>query len=176
MTPDSPRREACPTCEFEWDVVDPEEVSARVNAAIGRLATILSANAESADIRPEPARWSALEYGAHVRDVLLNVRDRLILTAVEDHPSPPPLYREERVALNLYAHESASTIAADLEFAARLFTTTFDILRTEHLERTLVYSRQLGETRTLGWTGAQVLHECEHHLDDVRENFARLRG
>jgi hypothetical protein len=168
--------EHCPVCGFVWDAIDPHEVSPRINAAIGQFATIVVANAATALRRPTPERWSAVEYAAHLRDVVLNVRDRLILTVVEDLPSPFPLYREERVALQLYANDTPTSVASDLEFAARLFTSTFDVLRVNYLERRLIYSRILGDERSLGWTGAQVLHECEHHLEDVKENFDLLRG
>jgi hypothetical protein len=174
VTTPNEAREICPGCNYEWAVIEPDEVTPRINAAVGQLATILLANGESAARRPTPDRWSALEYGAHLRDVLLNVRDRLILTVIEDVPSPSPIYRDERVRLGLYADDSAATVATDLEGAARLFTSTFDVLRVDHLDRTLVYSKFLGEIRSLAWTGAQVLHECEHHLGDVRENLTML--
>lgn len=163
-------------CHFEWARIAPSEVSPRIHDAVGQMATILVAHAAIATQRPEPDRWSALEYGAHLRDVMVNVRDRIILAVVEDVPSPYPLYREERVTLGLYANETVPIVAADLESAASLFTRTFDTLRTDYVERTMIYSRLLGDERTIGWTGAQVLHECEHHLQDVRDNVTRLEG
>ena len=174
MTTSSPERELCPVCHFEWAVIDPDEVSPRINVAVGQLATMLSADTELASRRPSAERWSCVEYGSHLRDVLLNVRERLILTSLEDVPSPAPLYREERVTLGLYAGDSPATVSADLEMSARLFTATFDVLRPTFGERTLIYSRLNGDLRTLYWTGAQVLHECEHHLSDVRDNVVLL--
>jgi hypothetical protein len=168
--------ESCPGCGFIWDQVEPHDVAPHLLEAAGQVATLLVANADTARTRPEPARWSTLEYAAHLRDVLLNVRDRLVLCAVEDNPSPYPLYREERVTFGLYAGEDPATVASDLEAAARLFTVAFDTLSPAALERPVIYSRVLNDQRTFRWMGAQGLHEAQHHLDDVRENVTRLNG
>ena len=93
---------------------------------------------------------------------------------VEDEPTPFPLYREERVNIGLYANETPRSVSDGLEVAAQLFTGTFETLRLDYLDRTLVYGYPVAAVRTLGWTGAQVVHECEHHLSDVRENVTEL--
>lgn len=155
-----------------WGDIDSAEVSPRILAATREFGTTLAD--PHADARPEPARWSVIEYGAHLRDVLLVIRDRVILAVVDECPSPPPMYRDHRVALGLYAHDSASVVAADLAVAARLFTSTFDAVAPEHAQRTLIYSQLLGDERTIAWTGAQALHETEHHLEDARENVRLL--
>jgi hypothetical protein len=165
-------REKCPGCGFVWDDIDQSDVSPRILAAAHEFADVLAT--PRADARPEPARWSVIEYGAHLRDVLLVIRDRVILAAVEECPSPPPMYRDHRVALGLYADDSASVVAGDLAVAARLFTSTFDRVAPEYAERTLIYSQLLGDERTIRWTGAQAVHESEHHLDDARENVRLL--
>ena len=162
--------ESCPDCGFIWDDVAPDEVSARVTSAVGLFSILLIDNAALTHIRIEPERWSIVEYGAHLRDVLLLVRDRVILTALEEVPHPFPLYREERVHLGLYAEDTAASIAEELIVAARLFNSAFNHLYPAHAERTLIYSYPLGAERSMGWTGAQVVHECEHHFDDVRHN------
>lgn len=168
----APSPEQCPGCQFVWDDIDPATVSARIRTAVSGLAEILSG--PHATERPEPQRWSSLEYAAHVRDVLLNVRDRIILAFVEECPSPPPIYREHRVALGLYANDGPEIVAGDLAVAARLFTTAFDAISPEHGARPLIYSQLLKDERTINWTGAQGVHECEHHLGDARENAHRL--
>jgi hypothetical protein len=167
-------REFCPVCRFEWASVAPEEVAGRVRAATGSIADALVSDLEGAVVRPEPDRWSSLEYGAHVRDVLWLIRDRLVNTVVEDTPSPPKLHRDERVSLGLYASESPESVARQLPVAAQSFATFFDVLHPENHARTVIYSADFGNVRTLAWTGAQAVHECEHHLGDVEENARRL--
>ena len=167
-------REKCPVCQFEWDVISPEEVSPRIRRAVGEFVDVLQQNRDISSLRPDTERWSIIEYAAHVRDVLLLVRDRLVLTVVEDRPTPSPLYRDERVRLNLYGSETVDSVSSDLEIAAKLFTTVFDVLCPENANRTLMYGYPKPAERSFAWTGAQVLHECEHHLDDVRQNATQL--
>jgi len=166
--------EACPGCHFVWDEVDPATVTTRVDAAIAGFGEALGS--PRARTRPREGRWSTVEYGAHVRDVLLSIRDRIILAAVEECPSPPPIYRDHRVALGLYDADGPDVVAGDLAVAARLFRTAFDAIAPSGGDRPLIYSQLLGDQRTINWTGAQAVHECEHHLADVRENERALAG
>jgi hypothetical protein len=161
-------REQCPGCAFVWDDIVPNDVSPRIVEAARSFASLLAS--AHASTRPEPNRWSTVEYGAHLRDVLFVIRDRIILAVVEVCPSPPPMYRDHRVALGLYSHDGAAVVASDLAVAARLFASTFDDIAPEHAARTLIYSQLMGDERTIAWTGAQALHESEHHLSDAQEN------
>jgi hypothetical protein len=161
----------CEFCGFVWSDFDPATVSVRATEATSAFAALVLSDARAAE-RTEPERWSTLEYGGHLRDVLLSVRDRVILAVVEDVPSPPPIYRDHRVALGLYRHDRADQVAHDLAVAARLFITTFDAVRVEHGERRLIYSQLTGGDVTINWVGSLAVHECEHHLADVRENAA----
>lgn len=62
--------------------------------------------------RPSPDRWSANEYAAHVRDVLLTIRDRLVIGLVEDNPRFKPVYRDEgRQAVHETEHHLRDIIA-----------------------------------------------------------------
>jgi hypothetical protein len=167
-------RELCPVCRFEWAACSPEEVSPRVRAATDAMLAVISADPAGSRVRVEADRWSSVEYGAHLRDVLWLIRDRLVNTVVEDTPSPPKLHRDERVALGLYEGDTAQSLARQLPVAAESFATFFDALHLEHHARTVIYSADFGHVRTLAWTGAQAVHECEHHLDDVRENAQRV--
>ena len=56
--------------------------------------------------RVNPETWSPLEYMCHVRDVFLIQRDRAVLALIEDRPSYPRMYREERVDVVRYGEES----------------------------------------------------------------------
>ena len=122
-----------------------------------------------ADVRrhPVPGVWSVLEYGGHVRDVILNVRDRIILGAVEDEPVPKPMHGAARVDLGLYAADTPDVVADELAIATDLFTRTFAALDDDQLARRIHYGWPVPATRTLLWVAAQTVHEAEHHLADV---------
>jgi uncharacterized membrane protein len=115
--------------------------------------------------RPAPYVWSVLEYSSHVRDVLLNQREGIIVALVEETPTKQKMYREVRVDLGMYAGESAAEVVRGLQLASELFVRTFGVLNAEQLSRTMTYA---GQVRTLAWIGAQAVHEVEHHLADVR--------
>jgi len=167
-------REFCPVCRFEWAAIVPDELPDRMNRAVDEMVMIVSHDPEGARRRIETGRWSSHEYAAHVRDVLLVVRERLILASIEDQPDPAMLHRDERVDLGLYVGESTAETARSLEVARELFLTAHAALAGRFADRTMVYSAAYGGVRTNEWASAQALHECEHHLDDIRENQRRL--
>lgn len=163
--------ESCEVCGFTWELVADDELTDRVAAGTAAAAALLRSGGD-VTTRPAPDRWSTLEYGAHVRDVLLHVRDRVVIALVEDDPEFKPLYRDERVDLGLYAADMPDVVAGELRTAAGLFARTFDLLTAEQLGRTCQYAYPTVGTRTIRWMGQQVVHEVEHHLADTQENSA----
>lgn len=123
-------------------------------------------------VRPDEDRWSALEYGCHVRDVLFNLRDRIVLGAVEDEPFCSPLHGTPRVERGLYEADDPFVTAGEIRAAGAIFARTWELLPNDLRQRTLIYSALTGR-RTLEWVAAQALHESEHHLDDARRCIDR---
>jgi hypothetical protein len=162
--------EACPVCGFVWDDVDPATVPARVRAATSAMADVLRTHPTAMTQRPSPERWSGVEYACHVRDVCWNLRDRIVLGAVEDVPTPHGLHTDNRIAMGLYARDTPEVTAGDLVVAGDVVARTMECLPPHLAGRTLIYGWPRVAERTLHWVAAQLLHECEHHLDDVREN------
>jgi hypothetical protein len=163
--------ESCEVCGFVWDDVPDDDIAPRVRAGIEMLARLLRNTPDVATRRPTPDRWSMLEYGAHVRDVLLVLRDRFVLGVVVDNPGFTPMYRNERVDLGMYGRDDPVAVAAELEVAAGLLTRLLATLSPEHLDRTCQYGYPGPSTRTLRWMAAQAVHETEHHLADVEQNL-----
>jgi hypothetical protein len=164
--------ETCEACGFAWETVADAEIAERIVAGADALAGILAApDRDTLTERPEPDRWSALEYGAHVRDVMLHVRDRVVIALVEDDPEFKPLYRDERVDLGLYAADEPAVVAEELRMAARLFARTFAATSGAQRERPCQYAYPTVQTRTVRWMCQQVVHEVEHHLADVEHDL-----
>jgi hypothetical protein len=157
--------ERCDVCGFEWDALRADEFGARLRAAVEGFAIALRRS--NAHIRPGDGVWSTVEYSCHVRDVILNLRDRILLGAIEDNPVPHRMYPDDRVALGLYANDSPETVTAELRFAAELAIRTIDALSPDQLGRPIFYNYPRPDTRTLLWVTSQLLHEAEHHLGDV---------
>ena len=117
-----------------------------------------------------------IEYGAHVRDVFLTIRDRLVIGLVEHDPTFKPLYRNERIKLALYRADTPSAVAAELDAAAAMLVRLFDAIDPGSLSRSVQYGFPDPESRTLLWMGLQAIHEAEHHLGDVRDNLRQVAG
>ena len=160
--------ERCEVCGFEWDAVGPEDVRTRVAAASGAIAALVRPGGPPVVERPEPATWSALEYGCHVRDVLYNLRDRIVVGLAEDNPVPKAMFADVRLRHGLYQADEPATLATELELAGGLFARTIGALDTDALARPIFYGWPTPATRTLLWVAAQALHEVEHHEADVR--------
>ena len=161
-------------CGFRWDSITADELPQRLRLATDAFCEVIRAAGPRAGQRPEPQRWSILEYGAHLRDVLISVRERMISASVTDEPLGAALHREERVTLGFYALDTPDVTARELEVVSGLFTRTFRALPDGFEQRRFTFSAVSPKVVTIMWAGAQALHECEHHLSDVRENLARL--
>lgn len=165
--------ERCEGCGYVWAEVGTDEVSTRVIEETSRLGHLFrQVDDGAARRRSEPSTWSMIEYGAHLRDVLLVQRDRLVLGVVEDSPSFAPMYCEHRVDLGLYATDSPASLGEELQVAARLFTRLFDQLDATQLQRPVIYNYPEPTTRTVLWLGQQTLHEVEHHGGDIDATVA----
>ena len=161
--------ETCEGCGSCWDAVEPGEVAGRLRAAGRRIGALLAVDTDHA-ARHEPGRWSSLEYAAHVRDVPLNVRDRMILALAQDVPHPPSMYPALRVDAGLYTGETAGLLAADISCVTEIFVRFTQALGEPVWQRRLVYPWPRETERTLVWAAAQVVHELEHHGDDISAN------
>ncbi len=160
-------------CGFAWEAVERGEIGGRVAAGTADIAARIVAAGERSAVRPSPQRWSATQYAGHVRDVLITLRDRLVIGLVEDNPGFKPMYRDERVDLGLYDADTADAVAAELGTATAMFVRLFDAIDPALLSRPVLYGAPNPAPRTLLWMGQQAVHEVEHHGADIAEN---LRG
>ena len=166
--------ERCDVCGFEWDAIAAAEIGPGVRSATAAIAERIERAGAQATRRPSPERWSVLEYAAHVRDVVTNVRDRIVQTLVEDEPTYAMLWRDQRVDLGLYAGDDPAEVGAEVVAAGSLFARTFDRIDPALLSRTGLYTYPVAVHRSVLWIAAQVLHECRHHLADIDEDLALL--
>ena len=161
--------ESCAVCGFVWDVISPPEIAPRMIAAMEFAAGLLEVHSKNALLRRTPDQWSAVEYGCHMRDVLYNIRDKMVLITVEENPQSLPLHGVPRVELGLYRHEDPQTLAVEMRLAGALFTRTFDALPQSSHNRMFLYRYPREAMRNLIWVAAQALHESEHHAADIRQ-------
>ena len=163
----------CDDCGFTYD----EAEAAGAAAAIRRLARtaadqLTGVAAATAGTRPDDTTWSALEYSCHVRDVLLVVRERLLLARREVDPTPAMMGRDERVEHDGYAEQDPTAVARQLVDAADLFANDLDRLDADAWDRTLVFALPTPAPRSLRWLAVHTVHEVSHHLEDLRRSLA----
>lgn len=154
-------------CGFEWDAVISSEVGQRIIKSAAEIANLISTNSTS-NARRTPEVWSPVEYTGHVRDVLFNIRDRLIVAINEDNPLCKGLFGTSRIELGLYKNDSPAVVVKELMVAASLFVRTWDRIPETIRDKTMVYGWPRLADRSLHWVAAQALHEVEHHLSDIR--------
>ena len=164
--------QSCPVCGFSWAVLARSEVSERINRAVSSLVTVIKEAGPRVTVRPNPDRWSVLEYGGHVRDVLLSIRERVILASIVDIPTGSPIFRDERIDLGFYAEDTAAQVMNELEMAAQLFAKTVTTLPAHFDTRGLIYSSRTPVQVPISSTFSNAVHESEHHLSDAKENLA----
>ena len=164
----------CDVCGFEWSDVGPKEVPGRLVAAVDSFNEVIIEAGTGARRRPSAGRWSILEYGGHLRDVLIAIRERIITACVVDDWTGSSIHREERIELGFYSPDVPAEVVNELSVTSRLLVKTFETLRVDQLDRQFTFSAVSPSKVTILWAGAQGVHECEHHLADVRENLALL--
>ena len=103
----------------------------------------------------------------HVRDVLLNLRDRLVVALNEDNPVCKGLYGTHRIDNGLYEGDTPEQVATEVLVAASLFGRTWERIPVDAHARTMVYGYPRLADRSLVWVAAQALHEVEHHRADI---------
>jgi len=168
--------DSCEGCGFRWSSITASEIPARTARATEQFVNIVLSSAASVKIRPAPDRWSILEYGAHMRDVFMSIRERIIRASIEENSVGSPIYRDERVNLGFYKFDQPDEVAIELSTMSKLFVKTFKALPADYEQRLFTYSPISNARVTILWAGAQALHECEHHLGDLQENERLLNA
>jgi hypothetical protein len=106
-------RRACPECGLDTQSFSRDEIAVmiRVNAAAWRGVLTGGGNPR---LRPSPGKWSPLEYGCHVRDVLRLYEQRLTLMLTEDGPHFPNWDQDATAVEDHYGEQDPVVVAGDL--------------------------------------------------------------
>lgn len=160
--------EQCAECGFAYDLSQAELAGDGVRGRIAEVAAILRERDADVGRRSQPDLWSPLEYGCHLRDMLLVRRERVLAARREDRPQCAPMGREERVAHDGYAEQEPGDVARQLTDAAALFGNVLARLGADDWDRTVVYNYPETRERPLRWLAVHTAHEAQHHLLDIR--------
>jgi DinB family protein len=162
----------CAECGFEYDLDRAAGAGSEITAGAADLARLLGRPHADLGSRRAPDAWSPLEYGCHVRDVLLVQRERVLAARRFDRPSFEPMGRDERVEHDGYAAQDPLDVARQLEDAARMLANVLDRLGSDDWDRTLMYNYPRRFERSLRWVAVHTVHEVRHHLLDATRQLS----
>ncbi len=157
----------CPECGFDYYGFARTDIGDRLRSLAESHAERLSETPFAyASARPRPG-WSALEYGCHVRDVLLVQRERIALAQVEDRPTFVPMRRDERAVELRYNEQEPATVATGLHTAANALANVLAGFDDSAWARSGTYTYPEPALRDVDWIARHTVHELSHHLGDV---------
>jgi hypothetical protein len=153
----------CPECGFDTSGFPVEAVPGMILANAAAWQPPLAGN--HARTRPEPGKWSPLEYGCHVRDVFRLFDQRLELMLSQDDPRFPNWDQDETAVADRYAEQDPAEVAAALRRAAFTIASRFEGVTGGQWRRT--GSRSDGARFTVETFARYLMHDPVHHLYDV---------
>ena len=158
--------ERCGQCGLMASTLGTEELGG-LFAGEGKAWARLLTGTDSAVLRRRrtPEVWSALEYGAHARDVLVVFTDRIGLTLSRDEPTFGWWDHEAAVVDERYNEQDPAAVAAAVEAAAVAMGATLAAVEGPAWTRT--GTRRDGETFTVAGLARFALHEVHHHRIDA---------
>jgi len=156
-------RQPCPECGLDTSSFARADIPAMIlaNAAAWRAPLA----ARDAVRRPRPDKWSPLEYGCHVRDVLKLYDYRLGLMLTEDDPLYPNWDQDETAVADRYDTQDPATVADELAAAAAAIAARFADVAGAQWDRP--GRRGDGAAFTVETFGRYFVHDPVHHLYDV---------
>ncbi len=160
----------CEECGFDYILDDADTASSDIVGGIAALSAVLQSGTDLGR-RREPDKWSPLEYGCHMRDVLLVQRERVLAARWMDTPTFDPMGRDERVEFDGYAGQAPIDVVRQLNDAASMFANVLDRMPAEVWDRTVIYNYPKPWERSLRWVAVHTVHEVRHHTLDVRRQL-----
>jgi hypothetical protein len=155
----------CPECGFEAAAFPREEVATllRWNAAGWRA--VLESGTD-ATVRPEPAKWSPLEYACHVRDCAAVYDERLRRMLTEDGPEYANWDQDEAAVAGDYGSQDPALVETQLLAAFEALASRFEAVVTDEQWRRTGF-RGDGSAFTIESIARYFIHDPIHHLWDV---------
>ncbi|HYZ98182.1 MAG TPA: DinB family protein [Acidimicrobiales bacterium] len=171
--------ERCEECGFDPGELRPRDLPVAIRSFGRRYRTPLFRGLSGEDlddvVRRSPGEgvWSALEYGAHVRDIFRIFDDRVRCALADAEPAEETVDWEARVAAASPKLEREA-VAADLDDAADTLATTLSELTGDEWRLPTITGR--GRPASVTELATIAVHEGSHHLLDVGRVLRAARG
>jgi hypothetical protein len=153
----------CAECGFEATDWIPEDVADAVRVQATTWARLLAE--PTARERSADDRWSALEYGCHVRDVFRLYDQRLVRMLAEDHPTFANWDQDETAVIERYDEQDPRIVAVELAAAAETFADRLAGVSGDQWDR--LGTRSDGVTFDVRAFAVYMIHDPIHHVRDV---------
>lgn len=157
-------RRPCRQCGFDASTLEQAELAGLIRANAARWPAVL--RRADAAVRPSPDVWSAVEYAAHVRDVLRLFRYRVSLMLQSDSPTFPSWDGDALAVSERYGEQAPTRVAGELQQAAAEYADVLELVPDAAWSRT--GHRGDGTTFTIASLALYSAHDPMHHLWDVR--------
>jgi hypothetical protein len=162
----------CAECGFEADSVIPRNALSTVGALGGRYRAALDVDIEREShhglrTRPDDQTWSALEYTAHMRDVIALWGSALHQALTRDRPyiqRPDSDIADRMADEHDYNRQDPAEVVDQLSANAERMAAKVATVGPEDWDRAVVIG---GEPITTLAIVRKVAHEGQHHLLDV---------
>ena len=163
----------CPDCGLAYDSISPQDVVQSLRSFRRRYREVIGPFIDDDEVlrrRPDPSTWSALEYTAHVADILEAMTPQLVEVAQKDNPQiDDPLDQDERAVDRSYNDMEPREVLAWLGRSATTAADTAARFSPDDWSRKAQYP--YGERELIDIL-RNMVHEGVHHLRDV-ENVLR---
>ncbi len=124
--------------------------------------------------RPDPGTWSALEYTAHVADVLDDLATAVRRMTTERQPTITDGFDPDQRAIDArYNEQDRGAVLANLKAAAERAAGVIDGVDASSWRDTATFS--FGERDALTMA-RNAVHEGYHHLRDIESVLRQVRG
>jgi DinB superfamily len=157
-------RRPCPECGFDTQGFAVQTVPDMIVTSAAAWHEVLTGPGDLRR-RPAPGKWSAIEYGCHVRDVFLLFDRRLELMLTTDDPLFPNWDQNATAIADRYQDQDPAEVAAALSDAARAIAGRFAGVADGQWPRT--GRRSDGTSFTVETFARFLIHDPVHHLYDV---------
>lgn len=162
----------CEECGFDVRSFPQAETASRFRLA-GEPWPAFLADPRAGD-RPDPACWSALEYGCHVRDVFRRGVQRAGRMLHEEDPVFENWDQDASAIADRYDRQDPVEVGDQIVVASGELAALYESVRGDQWART--GTRSDGAPFTVESFGRYLLHDLMHHLVDVRRGFDALRA
>ena len=158
----------CEQCGFDPNQITLGQLPGEIRNQVQSWADVLSR--PNVLERPQPDKWSSLEYGAHVRDVLIVMRGRLKRMLAQENPDLPSWDQDQAALDGKYRALNPAILVDEIGIEAQMLANHYASVTDAQARRT--GQRTDGLEFTVLSHGKYLLHELVHHGWDVRADTA----